>query len=151
MAVAVASLVCPTIAWSSGSSVVEAKGALFVAQIESVRKIFAHDPKRPNVEGDWHQAWRERNQPVIDKIGAKLTAELGRVDAKTSYRVVAYDEKLAEVAESELGTESRKGPFRCTYRLEDVLITVTHSQTPTEAQRTALRALFERAIKAARG
>ena len=138
------------LAAASGSSVVEAKGALFVAQIESVRTIFAHDPKHPNVEGDWHKSWRERNQPVVDKIGAKLTAELGKVDAKTAYRVAPYDEKLAEVRETDLSDSPQKGPFRCTYRMEDVLITVTHSQTPSASQRTSLRALFERAIKAAR-
>lgn len=141
----------PRRAWSSGSSVVEAKGALFVAQIESVRKIFAHNPNRPNVEGDWHRSWREQNQPVVDKIGAQLKAELGKVDAKAAYRLAPYDEKVAEVREDDLSDEPPKGPFRCTYRLEDVLISVTHSQPPSKTQRTALRALFARAIKAARG
>jgi hypothetical protein len=60
------------VAWASGSSTVNVSSTYFVAKLESVRKIFAHDPRHPSTEQDWHKNWVKEAQPMLDKIKLAL-------------------------------------------------------------------------------
>jgi hypothetical protein len=135
----------PLVAHASGSSTVDATSTYYKLEAHSVRKIFAHDPKNPNQESEWHRRWQERARETLAKIKTALDKQERTFRKTKGWELARYDDKLEPCA-TEAAARCRVELALGVNMLDGLTVMVVTDKPMPAAARAELKALLERLV-----